>query len=403
MLIAIFLVLIFVFGLFSHLAEKKPITAPMIFTLAGVVLVLIFPNYFEGEIGNPPLLLFAEIALAVILFTDATHIQLRSILRRTNLEIRLLGVGMPLTILAGAIAAYLIFPGFLIWEAAILAVTLAPTDAGLGQVVVNSPLVPKRIRQALSIEAGLNDGLAIPFLMLFIALASARLGEFGFLEFLLAQIGLGIMIGFILGGIGSWLTEQAQRRGWIRETFQQLCLLSLAVIAWYIADVTGGNGFIAAFIAGLMTATVFEKAGEKTIRFKETWGQFLNLAVFFIFGLLAAPYLNDLNIQVLFYAVLSLTLIRMLPVAISMKGSKLKSSSVLFLGWFGPRGLASIVLGLVFLETQVSLFGESLIILIIVATVLISVFFHGMTALLAIKLYARKVETMGSDAPELQS
>ncbi len=402
MLIAFFLVLIFVFGLFSRFTEKIPITAPMIFSVAGILLVFSFPNYFEGEIGNPPLLLFAEITLAVILFTDATHIKFRSIIKRSNLEIRLLSIGMPLTILAGTIAAYFLFPNFLIWEAAIAAVILAPTDAGLGQMVVSSNLVPKRIRQALSVEAGLNDGLSIPFLMLFIALASARIGEFGFLEFFLTQIGIGIIIGLIIGWIGSWLIETAQQRRWIRETFQQLCLLSLAIIVWYFADMIGGNGFIAAFIAGLMTTTVFEKAGEKVISFKETWGQLLNLAIFFIFGLLAAPYLNILSIQVLFYAILSLTIIRMLPVAISMKGSKLKSSSVLFLGWFGPRGLASIVLGLVYLETQVSLFGESLIILIIVATVLISIFFHGITALLAIKIYARKVKTMGPNSPELQ-
>jgi NhaP-type Na+/H+ or K+/H+ antiporter len=267
---------------------------------------------------------------------------------------------------------------------------------------MSSPRVPLRIRQALNVEAGLNDGLAVPFLMLFIGLArvDSPLQDRSWIGYALSQIGFGLLVGLVLGWVGGWLMGQAKRRRWIEEAFQQLCLLSLAVVAWYVTDEIGGNGFIAAFVAGLVVKIGFEDARERMGEFSEARGQLLNLGVFFLFGTLAAPALGEFGAMVVLYAVLSLTVIRMLPVAMALLGTRLKPATVLFLGWFGPRGLASVVLGLIFLKEKARLPGEPFIILAVTATVLLSVFAHGITAAPAIGLYARQVEAMAVDAPK---
>jgi NhaP-type Na+/H+ or K+/H+ antiporter len=342
------------------------------------------------------------VALALVLFTDATRIKLRALMR-ASLPDRLLAIGMPLTIVAGATVAVLLLSDLTVWEAAILATILAPTDAGLGQVVVNNPRIPARIRQALNIEAGLNDGISLPFLMLFVALAIADpgVGRFAWISYTLQQIGFGILIGLAIGWLGGWLLHHAKKRAWMTETFQLLSLLCLALLAWGLAEQMGGNGFLAAFTGGIFVKVGFERAGEHMIEFIEAWGQLLSFAVFYLFGMLAAPDLGRFNAVSLLYALLSLTLVRMVPVAVSLVGTRLKPASVLFLGWFGPRGLASVVLGLVYLKQKVHLPGEKLIILAIVATVLLSVFAHGISALPASRWYVRQVEGMEPGAPEL--
>jgi NhaP-type Na+/H+ or K+/H+ antiporter len=268
--------------------------------------------------------------------------------------------------------------------------------------VINSPRVPARIRRALNVEAGLNDGLSLPFLMLFIALArvDGPLQQPSWIAYTLGQIGFGLAAGLALGWGGGWLLHQATRRGWMTETFQQLGLLALALMTWGAAEALGGNGFIAAFVGGLAVKLGFEKAGDTMIEFSEAWGQLLDYGVFFLFGLLAAVDLERIGGLVWLYALLSLTLIRMLPVAVALIGTRLRPATVLFLGWFGPRGLASIVLGLIFLKEEASLPGEPLIDLVVTATVLLSVFAHGISAAPGINLYARQVEQMEPDAPE---
>lgn len=402
--IAIFLLLIFFFTLISKRIEKTIMTAPIIFTLGGMGVYLILPRLADREIHNNIILLIAELTLALLLFTDASQIDLRKLLKETELPQRLLGIGMPLTILMGTILAVLIFDGFSIWEAALLAVILAPTDAGLGQVVVKSRLVPERIRQALNVEAGLNDGLAMPFFTLFIGLAAAAdpfiAGDW--LLYTVEQIFFGLLTGIIVGWLGGWLLGMAGKRGWIEESLQQLGFLSLALMCYGGAGLIGGNGFIAAFIGGILVKRGFEDAHFHANEFSEAWGQFLNYFVFFIFGMIAAPLIPHFGSTTLIFAVLSLTIIRMLPVAISLIRMRLISASVLFLGWFGPRGLASIVLGLIFLEREVDLIFEDDIILAVAATVLFSIIAHGVSALPGTKWYAQRIENLGESAPELQ-
>jgi NhaP-type Na+/H+ or K+/H+ antiporter len=402
--IAIFLILIFFFTLVSKRIEKTILTAPIIFTVAGMGVYLILPRLAEFELNNDTILLIAELTLALLLFTDATRIDLRKLLKETVIPERLLGIGMPLTILAGTVTAMLVFPGFPIWEAALLALILAPTDASLGQVVVKSNLVPERIRQALNVEAGLNDGLAMPLFTLFLGLAAATdpFVPGDWLIYTVEQIFFGLLIGIITGWLGGWLIGEAGNRVWSDESIQQLGLLALALISYGGAVFLGGNGFIAAFTGGLMVKRGFEDAKFHTSEFSEAWGQLLNYFVFFIFGMIAAKLLPQFNRATLLFAILSLTVVRMLPVAVAMIRTRLSSASVIFMGWFGPRGLASIVLGLIFLEGEVSLSFEITIVHAVAATVLLSIFAHGVTALPGIRWYARRIEDLDEDAPELQ-
>jgi len=272
--LAILAALIFLYSLLSHRLERTIITGPMIFTTAGILLFFAMPDQFGAVFDIKPVLLLMEIALSVVLFTDGTRIKISELIGSATLPGRLLVIGMPLIILAGTIAAALMFTELSVWEAAILGAILAPTDASLGHAVMSSKRVPVRIRQALNVEAGLNDGLALPFLMLFIALARVDqpLSDRSWIIYFMQEVGLGILYGFLFGWIAGWLMGQATKRKWMSIPLQQLALLSIAVLAWAVIDFSPGNGFIGVFIAGLMIKNGYESAGEQMVEFSEVWG-----------------------------------------------------------------------------------------------------------------------------------
>jgi sodium/hydrogen antiporter len=335
------------------------------------------------------------------LFTDAMRVNLRVVKGDGNLPLRLLASGMLLTIVLGTVFALVLFRQLSIWEAGVLAAILAPTDAGLGQVIVNSPRVPLRIRQSLNVEAGLNDGLSVPFMMFFIALAVSGTEGAGAVmtRFIVEQLGLGAVVGLVIGLFGGWLLGLAQKKGWSAESFEQLGLVALPLFCVIASEPIGASMLIAAFVAGLAVQAGFKEASKIGVEFTEGWGQLLNFFVFFLFGLLVASAWEQFSLGVLLYAILSLTVIRMLPVAIALTGAGLTKATVLFMGWFGPRGLASIVLGLVYLEQEAHLPGESTIRLAVMATVLLSIFAHGLTASPGIGLYAgTNTRPNGADA-----
>jgi NhaP-type Na+/H+ or K+/H+ antiporter len=394
---------VFAFTLVSRRLEGTVLTAPLVFVAAGVILGPAGLGLVEFELDDHTILLLGEIALAILLFTDAARTNLSALRQNEALPLRLLGIGMPLTIALGTVVAALVLTDLTLWEAAIVGTVLAPTDAALGQAVVSNPRVPARVRQALNVEAGLNDGLSVPFLALFLTLAEAEVEHLSanlWIRFTMEQVGLGALVGVGVGLVGGWLVSQAWKRGWITESFQRLALLALALIAWALADQIGGNGFIAAFVGGLAVGPTVERVGEQLIRFTEAEGQLLNLSVFFVFGVLAFGLIGSLSWEVALYALLSLTVIRMLPVALSLIGTHLRSVSVLFAGWFGPRGLASIVLGLIVVAEAPLLPGRNEIELVVTLTVLLSVLLHGVTAAPLSAAYARQVEGMAADVPE---
>jgi NhaP-type Na+/H+ or K+/H+ antiporter len=397
--------IVFAFGLVSRRLEGTILTAPIVFVVAGFVLGPWGLGLVEFRVDSHTVLLVSEIALAIVLFTDAASTNLSSLRQNEALPLRLLGIGMPLTIALGTVVAALMLTDLTLWEAAIVGVVLAPTDAALGQAVVSNPRVPARVRQALNVEAGLNDGLSVPFLALFLALAEAQeeyLSADIWIRFALEQVGFGILVGIGVGLVGGWLVRWASQRGWMTDSFQRLALLALAIIAWALADQIGGNGFIAAFVGGLVVGPTVERLGERLIRFSEAEGQLLNLSVFFIFGALVLGAIQPLSWDVALYALLSLTLIRILPVALSLYGTHLRGVSVLFAGWFGPRGLASIVLGLIVVEEAPLLPGRDEIEAVVALTVLLSVLLHGITAAPLSAVYARRVRRMAANAQEKQ-
>lgn len=402
--VIIFVVLLFTYALLSKRAEHTPITAPIVFTAAGMVMSQAWTSLAGAGLTANVFLGLAELGLVLLLFTDASRTDL-SVLRRVGtLPGRLLSTGMLLTLLLGGIVARLVFPNLSIWEAGILAAILAPTDAGLGQVVVNSLRVPMRVRQALNVEAGLNDGLSVPFLLFFIALAAARTegGKASLLQFIGEQLGLGVVVGLVVGLVGGWLLRRACRQGWIADAFQQIAVVTLPLLCLLLAEVFDASMFIASFVAGLAVQTQFRDAGKHSVEFAEEWGQIFNLAVFFLFGMIVVRDWSQFTLTSWVYAILSLTIVRMLPVAASLVGTRLSLPSILFMGWFGPRGLASIVLGLVYLEQELHLSGESTIRSAVIATVILSIFAHGLSAMPGISIYARKVAGLKSSALERQ-
>jgi NhaP-type Na+/H+ or K+/H+ antiporter len=401
-LVAIFVALVFLYSLVSGRLERTIVTAPIFFTAAGMLAflgVLELPGR-HGNIGW--LLRVAEAGLVLLLFTDASRTDLQVLKGIRNLPARLLSVGLLLTILLGAIAAWAVFPGLSIWEAGVLAAILAPTDAGLGQIIVNSPRVPLKVRQALNVEAGLNDGLSVPFLLFFIALAGT--GSEGrqadLTRFIMEQLGLGTLIGAGIGLAGGWLLGLARRRDWMAQPLEQIGVVALPLFCALASEAAGASMFIAAFIAGLAVQVGFKEAGKHSVEFTEEWGQLLNWSVFFMFGLLVLRSWSQFTPAHVLYAALSLTVVRMLPVAISLIGTRFSRATVWFMGWFGPRGLASIVLGLVYLEQETQQPGESTIQLAVMVTVWFSIFAHGVSARPGINLYAAKVAALDAGAPE---
>jgi NhaP-type Na+/H+ or K+/H+ antiporter len=389
--LAVLAAIVLAYSLVSRRLELSAISAPMVFVAAGTVAGPDVLDLVELDATHGMAFHVAEITLALLLFADAACIDVRSLRGDADLPGRLLGIGMPLTILLGMAAGAVLLTELEFWEAAIVAAVLAPTDAALGQAVVSSRAVPARIRQALSVESGLNDGLSVPFLALFLAIAVDQTvpAASDWLGFAAEQIGLGALIGAAVGGGGAWLVERSAERGLTTPLLEQFGVLAVAVLAFVLADEAGGNGFIAAFVGGLAAGQVGGLSGERGFEFTEEEGQLLGLAVFFVFGTVAISFLDAADLGVALYAALSLTLVRMVPVALAVRGMGFRPSTVAFMGWFGPRGLASIILALVVAEEEPELSALGVILATMTVTVLASVVLHGLTALPGVRAYAR--------------
>ena len=399
----IFCIAMFIYSLYSHRLERSIITGPMIFVTLGLIVSPDGLDFLHLSTGSEAVLLLSELALVLILFSDAARIDFSALRENRSYPLRLLMIGLPLTIFAGAVLAITTFTSIALPEAALIGAILAPTDAGLGQAIVNSELVPSRIRQALNVESGLNDGGAIPFFAVFLVLAQAEVTHLPasqWVVFALEQIGIGILVGAVVGIAGGYLVNKAIRNGQMRGRFQWIGFLALAITSFVAADMLGGSGFIAAFVGGIATTISGRQVGESIIEFTATGGEVLSLAVFFMFGALASSLLPGVTWLAVVYAVASLTLVRMVPVAVSMAKTRLHPESVLFMGWFGPRGLASIVLLLITLNDAPGIPGLHTIAVVVTLTVLFSVFAHGITTLPFINHYARTVAGLPADAPE---
>jgi NhaP-type Na+/H+ or K+/H+ antiporter len=385
--------LVFAFGLVSAVAEKSPITAPMVFVAAGILASPLGLDLFEANTDSEGIQLIAEITLILILFTDASTIDLQRLKTDYKVPLRLLAIGLPLTMALGMLVAVPLFKGVSLWSIALMAFILSPTDAALGQAVVTSKKVPDKIRDAIGVESGLNDGIALPPIMACLAAVGAAAGtqlDFGYWgHFALKQVAYGPIAGSIVGWVGGVLIDRSARRRWMNPVFQRLAAIALAILCYALAETLGGNGFIAAFFGGLMLGAQTPAVRERIQEFGEAEGQLLSLIVFLIFGLAMVPAICKFwDASAVVYALLSLTVIRMLPVALCLLGTKMKLPTVGFIGWFGPRGIASILYALI-LVGQVGATGHERVLSVIGLTVLFSVFIHGLSAVPLSTLYGR--------------
>ena len=386
-------ILIFCYGLVSRLAERSPITAPMVFVAIGLLASPLGIGILSVQINAALVQIIASVTLVLVLFVDASTISVPSLIRERRLPMRLLLIGLPLTMVFGALAGFLIFPDMGVWVVVLMALILSPTDAALGQAVITNPAIPERIRRAINVESGLNDGMALPPILVCIAaLSEAVAGHTGtsyWINFTLKQLILGPVAGILVGWFGGLLVDKAARAGWMNETYQRLSSGSLAVIAYASAEAMHGNGFMAAFFSGLALGTRTPSVRERIHEFAEAEGQQLALFIFLMLGLILIPLtIQYWDMLAWLYAILSLTVIRMIPVALSLIGSKLDWGTVCFIGWFGPRGIASI-LYLLIVVGRLGKTGYEYMISVIALTVLLSVFLHGISAVPLAHIYGR--------------
>jgi sodium/hydrogen antiporter len=374
---------ILIYSLIAKRIEKTAISGPFLALVFGLVAGPLFLNLISVKVEIEGYKVIAELALALVLFTDASNTNIRELLKNVSVPARLLLIGLPLTIVLGMLGGVLLFNGFTWIELGILATLLAPTDAALGKPVVTNQSVPARLRESLNVESGLNDGICVPVLFLFIALFSSQTGDGVRLSFGLSlfarQIGIGLITGLVITFVSDRLVNYSQERGWISKSWETVVVCAIAFSCFTGAQIAGGSGFIACFSGGLLYSVINRKYKHDMLEEAEGIGDTLSMMTWVIFSaVVVAIHYRNFTWSILIYALLSLTVIRMLPVLISLFRSGISFKEQMFIGWFGPRGLASIVFAIIIVD--IGLPHQETIILTAACTILLSVILHGFTA-----------------------
>ncbi|MBW8192161.1 cation:proton antiporter [Neiella marina] len=361
------------------------VNGAVVFTLFGVALGPLGLGWLQLTLDANGIRLIAELTLAMVLFTDAAHADLGVLKRNVRIPERLLMLSLPLTILFGFAVAWLLFDHLSMLEMAILATMLAPTDAALGKAVVSDPSVPAPIREGLNFESGLNDGICVPILFLLLALAEGQRGDHGIsilaLHLMAEEIGIGVLVAMVVSVPGAWLLKRCSRHQWLEESWLQVPVVAMAVTCFALAQASGGSGFIAAFIGGLVFGWLTKHHPLKHVILEraEGVGDLFSLITWVAFGAVVISKSHSaFDWHILLYSILSLTVIRMLPVFVSLAGLKLALGEKLFIGWFGPRGLASIVFAVIVYNSDLP--GVHTISMTVVCTIILSVLLHGLSA-----------------------
>ncbi len=400
--LGIFVATLLGYAMLSRWFVRLSVTPQIALLVAGLATALALPEDLTPAVDAEVLRLVGEIALVMALFVDASRSDIAALRRSATLPVRLLVVGLPLTIAVGWLAAATLVPGIDPTGAFILAVLVAPTDAALGALVVNSERVPLRVRQALNVESGLNDGLVTPLVLVGVAALSAEgsAGTTGWILDAVLDIALGAGAGVIVGAGGGLLLSLASRRALVLPSTRWLIAPVLAVLAWVVAQSLGGNAFVAAFVAGLSLTVAHGPVREAYLEFAEGFGELAGLAVFFLLGVvLTLLPLGDPGIVA--FALLALTVVRMLPVAVALVRSRLGWPTIAFVGWFGPRGLATVVLGLMAIGDGFPFYEGTPVAAAAGLTVALSVIAHGLSAGPLVGWYGRWADRLPEDAPEL--
>jgi NhaP-type Na+/H+ or K+/H+ antiporter len=398
-------------ALLSRRLARTPLSGPMVLVAAGLACGPVGLDLLDISRDSEAVMLLLEAALVAVLFTDAAGVRW-SVLRHDDaLSLRLLGLGLPLTMLLGAIAAWVLLPGFTVWELALVAVILAPTDAALGQPAIADPRVPASVRQGLNVESGLNDGIALPFFVVLLAAATGHTESVGAAEVFLLALGLSTAVGLVVGYLGALLLAWSTRHGWVADEWRRVPALMFATLGYVLTVSMDGSGFITAWVTGLTFGVVWRHAvppsaaatagPESVVGLSEELGSLLASLSFFVFGaVLLGPALSSLGWRTGAYAILSLTVVRMAPVALALIGSRYRLATVLYVGWFGPRGLASIVFALLLLEDGPP--AADPLVDVVALTVGLSVALHGATAAWAAGRYAGWHATAAAADPQLR-
>lgn len=386
------LVCVIAYALLSKSITKTILTLPIIFMVIGYVCSKSIEGAASPEALDHGRRLLAEITLVLVLFSDASHVRLMRLRESFKLPLRMLLIGLPLTIALGTLVAFLLSPESGLAMALLTAAVLTPTDAALGQTVVTSPDVPTRLSQTINVESGLNDGLVLPFVLLGAILASTGMGHStdGLAMDAFLQIVLGPIIGIAFGWGFAKAMDLAQNRDLMAEAAGGVAFVSVAFAAFIGAELIGGNGFIAAFVGGMVFGNTYKHDIHFISEFMEGVGQLLTMAAFFVFGALLLPDgLTHMTWNAVVLAILFLTVVRMLPIWLSLAGTGLALREKLFLGWFGPRGIASILFTLIMMD-EFDFPGEEELLACVSMTVFLSIILHGVTAAPLSKWIGRK-------------
>ena len=384
---AILMLLVLGWAVFSNLLARVNITGALAFLVGGYVLGNPSWGPVTVDVDAPSVHLLAEVTLALLLFADASRVNVAQLRHDVAVPARLLGLGLPLSIVLGSLAAALLFDDMSWAIAGFVGATLAPTDAALSAQVINDERVPLRLRRALNVESGLNDGIATPIVVFTLAVVATDLGLEGHghdgVAGAVLELAGGVVVGLAVGLGSAVVIGFGSRRRWIAAGGRRLATLAAALASFALAIALEGNGFIAAFVAGIAFGAALPKDVdvEELGELPELMGELLALAVWFLFGAALLPVAFDhFSVSTVAYALLSLTVIRMLPVALALAGTGLDRPTVLFVGWFGPRGLASVVFALLAVEElgESSTMGQA--IAVVALTVLLSVVLHGVSA-----------------------
>jgi sodium/hydrogen antiporter len=402
--LALVALLVAAYALVAARLERLSISSAFAFVVIGILLSEEFLGILALEPEAESVKMIAEITLALVLFGDASSVDLRALRRDAGPVIRLLVPGLLLTIVFGTVLALGLFPGITLGLALLIGATLAPTDAALGQPVITDQRVPARIRRILNVESGLNDGIATPFVYVALGLATAEAtGSAVSIGGALSAGLIGAVAGIVVGAVGGLLLLAADRRKWPSSESRQLAVLALSIGSYLVALALGGNGFIAAFVGGLAFGVVTRQGAEDAVAFTETQGSLLAIVVWTVFGITVGGSLiaDGINVPAIAYAVLSLTVVRMVPVALALVGCRFQPATVAFIGWFGPRGLASIVFMIIALEGLHAAGQETGVLIATIGwTVLLSVVLHGLTAVPLARRYGARIAATAGDIPE---
>ena len=381
--LAIFAVFILIYSSVAGAVERTWVSGAIIFTAFGILIGPIGLDLISFKADREAIKVLAELTLALVLFTDAAGADMGVLRKFERLPIRLLLVGLPLTILLGFGVGAVLFQKLSLFEVALLATMLAPTDAALGKAVVTNETVPNAVRQGLNVESGLNDGICVPILFVFLALATGKAGEEGpwqlALKLVAEEIGIGLAVGLLLTALAVGLLRFAKGRNWLTETWIQVTVVAMALACFAAAQSIGGSGFIASFSGGLLFGALAKEHREKFLLAAEGTGDTMTLITWIIFGAaVVSKALGNFSWNTIIYAILSLTLIRMLPVLFALTGLRGNTESKLFAGWFGPRGLASVVFAVIVLNANLP--NGGVLAMTVVCTVILSIILHGITA-----------------------